>query len=111
MRLFQLISGHLAFQKRLSDVEDAIAEIRRMVRSQDLDVSDALEKMQTLSARLAKRTRRGDSEGAPPPPGLDGMPNAAAVDPISARILARRAKMDQRRSLAEEAGDGLLPGR
>ena len=82
-----------------------MAEIRRIVRNQDADVSDAIEKFNRLSARMAKRVHRGDTEVAPPPENGAYNSNAAAVDPISARILARRA----RKSLAEEALDGVLP--
>lgn len=119
MRLFTLLRSAEVFQKRLRAVEEALEEIRRMVRSQDLDLSDGLEKMQRLNARLAKRLstahseavgsvmsddRQGGSTGDYPP--------VIGSDAISQRILARRKnRQSTGRTLAEDAGDGVLPGR
>ncbi len=90
MRIFQLFKAADAFYDRLEKVEDAMDELRRLVRSQDLDVSDALEKIQRLTARLAKRAER--VEGSTPPHPDSGGVNGGP-DPISAKILARRHAM------------------
>ncbi len=85
MRVFQLFKAADLFMKRLQQVEDSMEDLRRQVRNQDLDVSDALEKMQKLNARLAKRAERVEVNH--PSPG-DGTP--ARRDPISERILLER---------------------
>lgn len=116
MRLFQLLRSSEVFEKRLRAVEEAIAEIRRLVREQDLDLSDALEKMQRMNARLAKRA--SSVQGSPVRDDLTesrsgDYPAFVGSDPVSQRILARRkaAQGATKSHLAAEAGDGILPGR
>lgn len=116
MRLFQLLRSSEVFEKRLRAVEEALAEIRRMVREQDLDLSDALEKMQRMNARLAKRVS-SEAKVAPgtsrDPEAVSDYPPIIGSDPKSQEILARRKNRQAAasRTLAQEAGDGILPGR
>ncbi len=96
MRVFQLFRSADLFLKRLAQVEDAMDELRRLVRNQDLDVSDALEKIQRLTARLAKRAER--QEIVPPAPG----DSAGAPDLVSAEILRRRRSVMRPKLPTEE---------
>jgi len=106
------------FEKRLHAVEEALEEIRRLVRTQDLDLSDALEKMQRMNARLAKRVSidRREALAAPRSDERDEggaeYPPIVGADPVSQQILQRRkARQSGGRTLAQEAGDGILPSR
>jgi len=81
MRVFQLFRAADVFLKRLAQVEDSMEDLRRLVRNQDLDVSDALEKIQRLTARLAKRAERIEVNHAE---------EKSPRDTISERILAER---------------------
>ncbi len=94
------------FEKVIRELREEMDQVRRIARNCDADVSAAIEKMNRLAGRLAKRTR----DDVPPPlvSGQDGPPGPL-VDPISANILARRAR--QPRKLSEEIDDGVLPGR
>lgn len=119
MRIFQLLRSAEVFEKRLRAIEEGLEEIRRMVRSQDLDLSDGLEKMQRLNARLAKRlsAARSEPQGSVMSDDRQGggsadYPPVIGSDPVSQRILARRKnRQSTGRTLAEDAGDGVLPGR
>jgi hypothetical protein len=93
------------FEKRLREVEEGLAEVRRIARNCDVDVSSAIEKMNRLAGRLAKRVEAGTP---PYPSHAQGGQPGPSTDPISARILERRSRG---RSLAEEASDGVLPER
>ncbi len=94
------------WQKRLADVEEAIEDGRRRLRALDLDLSDALEKFQRLSARMAKRAATVVPQERDPSP-LPGDTLGAAVDPISAKIIARRRAGKP----APLVDDGILPER
>lgn len=119
MRLFQLLRSAEVFEKRLRAVEELLKEIQRAVRSQDLDLSDGLEKMQRLNARLAKRLSAHPTDGQRSfmgdereGGGTGDYPPVLGSDPVSQRILARRKnRQSTGRTLAEDAGDGVLPGR
>jgi hypothetical protein len=116
MRLFQLLRSSAVFEKRLRGVEEALEEVRRLVRTQDLDLSDALEKMQRMNARLAKRVSaeaKVDLRHANSPEEVSDYPQIVGSDPVSQRILQRRknAQAATGGRLAQEAGDGILPSR
>jgi len=119
MRLFQLLRSSEVFEKRMRAVEEALEQIRRLVRTQDLDLSDALEKMQRMNARLAKRVsleapdRQGSRRNDDHAEGASDYPPQVGSDPVSQSILQRRKNRQAAvgRTLAQEAGDGLLPGR
>ncbi len=92
MRVFQLFKAADLFLKRMEQVEDSIAELKRMARQQDLDVSDAIEKIQRLAARLAKRAERLENNATTPGDGARADSGGLAKpDPISDRIRRQRA--------------------
>ena len=77
---------------RLRKLENALEELRREVSGIKWAQEDVLDKVQHLIARLnarARATTGGDGTVAPPPSIASPEPT---LDPVSAKIMARRKK-------------------
>lgn len=75
---------------RVQDLEDMCADLQRARRKLDLEFTDLYDKVSHQMGRMAKRfaTRKSVEEIDTPPDSPDMFLNH--VDPISAKILARR---------------------
>lgn len=75
---------------RIGDLEDTCADLQRASRKLDLEFTELYDKVSHQMGRMAKRYA---TRAAAETPELDLEPAAAAengIDPISAKILARR---------------------
>lgn len=91
-------------ERRIHDLEEAFEKLTRDQKRLDLDWLDTLDKVKSLMGRIAKRAEvveRGSAERAPGdsdrshPPNVGDAGGLAPVDPISAKILARRNRVQQ----------------
>lgn len=75
---------------RIQDLEDSCADLQRARRKLDLEFTDLYDKVSHQMGRMAKRfaTRKSAEESETLPDSPDMFLNH--VDPISAKILARR---------------------
>lgn len=102
--------GSFKFQRRIEELEESYIELKRKFQALQLEWSDVLDKLNRKVGRLAKTAAwiekhdeeateatesRQDAPGSTPGDGVD--PSTSHLDPISAKILARRKR-------------GLLPG-
>lgn len=93
-------------RKKLRDIEDQLETLKRENRNLRAEWDDAYDKMRTLTARFVKRAQRieqseqaEETESATP----TGIPTVTShLDPMSKRILERRARMFPARKEAQQ---------
>lgn len=85
-------------QRRLKHIEEELERLQRDFKGLRMEWDDAYDKLRTLTARFTKRAEA--IEKARAPQGAEGVEENVAhgptLDPVSARILARRAKLFER---------------
>jgi phage shock protein A len=79
------------------DIEERLETLERAMRALQLDWDDAYDKMRTLTARFTKRAQQIERhEQQEQPENASGTGSeivSSTLDPVSKRILERRARM------------------
>jgi len=93
--------GSLKALKRIESLEERFEKVERKIGSLELEWIDTLDRIKRLMGRVAKRAEV-DARPEPSNDGADGSASGGAVtpqlDPVSARILARRRHLLSRGS-------------
>jgi len=87
-----LYTNAIAIKKLRLEVEEqgtTLAQLRGEIRAMDLEFSQLYDKVSHQMSRMAKRTALRETREAPN--GEEILPAEDGPDPISAKILARRA--------------------
>jgi phage shock protein A len=81
------------------DIKERMETLERAMRALQLDWDDAYDKMRTLTARFTKRAQQIEKheEQVLPENGSPTGSTTATLDPISRRILERRARFFPRK--------------
>ena len=75
---------------RLQEIEDICADLKRANRTLDLEFTELYDKVSHQMGRMAKRYATRETVETTEPEANSGELFIARVDPISAKILARR---------------------